>query len=250
MKLDFNSYPLDIYNSSTIQSFLKSIEVETPYYRLSNSSVAETILASFVKKTACVNLLSLVDHVSIGLKGRNARKCLSCLISGQVSRISRSPSSLLDETQINIMAISCVTGQLASLESASWSNGAKNIGKALLGLLDFKNPLDTICESVLEISNKYDEICLVYHVAFLLNVYATIPSTMTIVKKLIIESLCNDNYGESSFSCKKRLVLFSNVQYKSLEENLGYRLGALSATTGWCSDLRPFVAWRKEFNEE
>ena len=248
MKLDFDSYPLDIYNRSTIQSFLKSIEVETPYYRLSNLSVAEFILSSFVKKVAGAKLLSWVDHVSIGLKGRDARKCLSSLISEQAYRISLHPSSLLDEAQVNIMATSCVTGQLASLESASWSNGAKNIGKALLGLLDFKNPLDTICESVLEISKKYDEICLVYHIAFLLNVYATIPSTMTTVKKLIIESLCDDNYDDSSFSSKTRPILFSNVQYKNLEENLKYRLYALNVITNSSNELSPFIEWRKELN--
>ena len=79
-------------------------------------------------------------------------------------------------------------------------------GKAVLGLLSFKSPLETIWVSVVEVSRKYEDICLVYHIAFLLNVYNSMRSTENVIRRLIIESLCDDSNGESSFSAKKTLV--------------------------------------------
>lgn len=250
MKLDFNNYPLSVYNQSTSKSLLKSIGVEVPNSRLSNFNLAQAILSSFVSKAAGAGLLSLIDNVSIGLKGQKARKCLATLICEQTNRVNSNSSTLLEESRVNLMATSCVTDHLASLESGSWGNGAKNIGKAVIGLLSFRNPLETIWESVAEVSRGYEEICQVYHIAFLLNVYNSKPSTENIVKKLIVESLCNDSNGESSFSTKKRPFLFSDMMYKTLEENLQYRLSALNGEAGRNSDLYTFVKWRKEFNEE
>ena len=248
MKLDFNNYPLSVYNQSASKSLLKSIGGEVPNSRLSSLNLSQAILSSFVSKAAGTGLLSLIDNVSIGLKGQKARKCLSTLIREQTNRINRNSSVLLEEACVNLMATSCVTGRLASLESGSWGNGAKNIGKVVLGLLSFKNPLDTIWESVVEVSRKYEDICQVYHIAFLLNVYNSKPSTGNVIKKLIVESLCDDSNGESSFSTKKRPFLFSDIMYKSLEENLKNRLSALNGDAGRNSDLYSFVEWRRELN--
>lgn len=249
MKLDFNSYPLNVYNQSAPKSLLNSIGGEVPNSRLSSFNLSQAILSSFVSKAAGAGLLSLIDNVSIGLKGQKARKCLSTLIREQTNRVSHN-STILEEARVNLMATSCVTEQLASLESGSWGNGAKIIGKAVLGLLSFKNPLETIWESVVEVSRKYEDICQVYHIAFLLNVYNSKPSTENVIKRLIVESLCDDSNGESSFSAKKRPYLFSNIMYKSLEENLKNRLSDLNGEAGRNSDLYSFVKWRRELNEE
>lgn len=250
MKLDFNSYPLSVYNQSASKSLLNSIGGEVPKSRLSSFNLGQAILSSFVSKAAGAGLLSLIDSVSIGLKGQKARKCLSTLIREQTDRINRNSSSLLEEARVNLMATSCVTDHLASLESGSWGSGAKNIGKAVLGLLSFKNPLDTIWESVVEVSRTYEDICQVYHIAFLLNVYNSKPSTENVIKRLIVESLCDDSNGESSFSGKKRPLLFTNIMYKSLEENLKNRLSDLNGEAGRNSDLYSFVKWRRELNDE
>ena len=249
MKLDFNSYPLSVYNQSASKSLLKSVGGEVPNSRLSSFNLSQAILSSFVSKAAGAGLLSLIDNVSIGLKGQKARKCLSTLIREQTNRVSHN-STILEEARVNLMATSCVTEQLAFLESGSWGNGAKNIGKAVLGLLSFKNPLETIWESVVEVSRKYEDICQVYHIAFLLNIYNLKPSTENVIKRLIVESLCDDSNGESSFSAKKRPYLFSNIMHKSLEENLKNRLSDLNGEAGRNSDLYSFVKWRRELNEE
>lgn len=250
MKLDFNSYPLSVYNQSASKSLLNSIGGEVPKSRLSSFNLGQAILSSFVSKAAGAGLLSLIDSVSIGLKGQKARKCLSTLIREQTNRINRNSSTLLEEARLNLMATSCVTGHLASLESGSWGNGARNVGKVVLGLLSFKNPLETIWESVVEVSRKYEDICQVYHIAFLLNVYNSNPSTENVVKRLIVESLYDDFNGESSFSAKKRPFLFSDIMYKSLDENLKNRLSDLDGEAGRNSDLFSFVKWRREINEE
>lgn len=249
MKIDLNKYPLNVYNDGRSKEFLKSLKEDTNCYGLSNASLGQSILASFIRKASGMQLLSLIDSVTIGMKGDRARKCLAELIQIQINTIKKDPSLLLREAQINLMATSCVTDYLSSLESGSWENGAKNMGKAVLGLLQFKNPLNVIWESVLEISKKYDDICQVYHVAFLLNVYNTNTCCENIVKGLISETLCNDMHGESSFSGKKREKLFADVQYKTLEDNLKYRLNILSQIdkeNRYLSD--PFINWRKEVN--
>lgn len=246
MKLDFNSYPLSVYNQSSSKSLLKSIDGEIPNSRLSSFNLSQAILSSFVRKAAGAGLLSLIDNVSIGLKAQKARNCLEALIREQTNRVNRHPFTLVDEARVNLMATSCITNHLASLESGSWDNGAKNIGKVVLGLLSFKNPLETIWESVVEISKKYEDICQVYHVAFLLNVYNSNASTENVVKRLIVESLCNDSNGDSSFATKKRPIIFSNAQYKSLEENLKNQLNFLNDEAARNSDLYSFIKWQKD----
>lgn len=71
MKLDFNNYPLSVYNQSASKSLLKSIGGEVPNSRLSSLNLSQAILSSFVSKAAGIGLLSLIDNVSIGLKGQS-----------------------------------------------------------------------------------------------------------------------------------------------------------------------------------
>lgn len=249
MKIDLNKYPLNIYNNENSKEILKSIKDNINGYGLSNTSLGQSILTSFIRKASGMQLLSLIDSVTIGMKGDKARKCLAELIQIQTNSILKVPSRLLKEAQINLMATSCVTDYLSSLESGSWENGAKNMGKAVLGLLQLKKPLNVIWESVLETSKKYDDICQVYHVAFLLNLYNTNVCRVSLIKDLISETLCNDVHGESSFSSKKRVKLFADVQYKTLEDNLRNRLSILSQIekeNQYLSD--PFINWRKELN--
>ena len=125
MKLDFSSYPLSVYNQSASKSLLNSIGREVPNSRQSSFNLSQEILSSFVSKAAGAGLLSLIDNVSIGHKGQKARKWFSALIHEQTDRINRNPAALLDEARVNLMATSCVTDHLASIESGSWGNGAK-----------------------------------------------------------------------------------------------------------------------------
>lgn len=251
MKLDFNSFPLNVYNKEQSKSLLMSLGNEVPNVRLSNQALGQAILSSFVKHAAGAGLLSLIDSVSIGLKGDKARKCLSNLIIDQTNRVIANPSIILYEAQINLLATSCITDYLASLESGSWGNGVKNIAKSLIGILSLKNPLNVIWESVVEVTNKYNDICQVYFIAFLLNIYNSVPNTESTIKKLIKESLSNDSEGESSFDLKKRPVLFSGSQYESLEDNLKNRIHILSEATNKNKDLYdPFVKSRIDLNAE
>lgn len=141
---------MDIFEKESAKYILNSINNEVPKSEVSRFSIAQTILSSFVNKASGVVLLSLVDNISIGLTGLKTRKSLSDLIHGQVSRVERNSSVILTESQINLMATACVTDYLVSLESGSWDNGVKNVGKIALGLLEFKNPLNVLLESVSE----------------------------------------------------------------------------------------------------
>lgn len=251
MKLDFDSFPLNVYNKEKSISLLKSIGNDIPNVHLSNSNLGQAILSSFVRNAAGAGLLTLVDNISIGLKGEKARKCLSNLINEQTNRVRSNPSKIIEEAQINLMATSCITDYLASLESGSWGNGVKNIGKTLIGPLSFKNPLNVIWESVVEVTNKYNDICQVYFIAFLLNIYNSDPTTKGTVIELIKESLSNDTEGESSFDLKKRPVLFTGIQYKTLEDNLKNRIHFLSEVSKKYKDLHdPFVKSRIELYAE
>lgn len=143
------------------------------------------------------------------------------------------------------MATSCVTGYLASLESESWSNGARNVSKVLFGILKLENPLNVIAESSIELCEKYEKICQIYFIAFLLNIYKANPSTKDIVIKLITESLCKDSNKEKSFNVKELPILFSDSAYKSLNDNLKVRINLLSEeTVKYNYIFDPFIKWR------
>lgn len=244
MKLDFDSYPLNVYSLTSSKALLKTIDNDIPQSRYSRLSISQAILSSFVSKAAGTGLLSLIDNVSIGLTGQKARRCLSNMIRKQTSRVECNPSILLEEAQFNLMATYCITNYLSFLESGSFGNGVKNIGKALFGLLSLKNPLEVLAESVEEITNVYDDTCQIYHIAFLLNIYNTCYQTKDTIKSLIVESLCDDYGGDSGFSSKKRNSLFLDVQYKTLVDNVKNRTHFLAAEAKKYEDLYdPFVKW-------
>lgn len=251
MKLDFNSYPLDIYDNPLAKSMLHEIDKSIPVSKHSRISVSQAILSSFISKAAGAGLLSLIDNASIGINGVRARKCISKLISEQTKLEKYIFSSFLEEAQINLMALSCVTGYLSSLESGSMGNAVRNAGRTILGLLSLRNPLDVIFESTMEISNKYDDICQTYFIAFLLQFYVEEPENEDLVKKLIAESLCNDSEGNSSFSLKKRPILFADVPEKTLEGNLKERVSYLKQETKDIEGMfDPFIKWRIKLNAE
>lgn len=244
MKLDFSTYPLNIYSQSTSKALLSIIEKTIPSYSHSNLTFSQAILSSFVRNMAGAGLLTLVDNISIGIKGERARKGLSNLIQEQTIKVQRNPSILLKEAQINLMVTSCVTDYLASLESESWSNGARNMSRVLLGILRLENPLNVIAESSIELCEKYEKICQIYFIAFLLNIYKANPSTKDTVIKLITESLCKDSNNEKTFSGKKLPLLFSDSPYKSLHDNLKIRINFLSEETAKYNYIYdPFIKW-------
>lgn len=241
MKIDFNSYPLNIFDAQSSRILMASINAQTPKVRLSKRTLGETILASKISKAAGAGLLSLIDNVFIGIYGNKARKCLAKLVESQVLEISYGSVSLIEAAQVNLMATSCVTDYLSSLESRSCGNGARNLGKALFGLLEGKNPLDIIGESVKEISDIHDDICQVYHIAFLLNVYKLNPRCEADIKYLIIETLCDDSANSSSFTCKNRTRLFYNMTYKTLKDNLQHNIELVRKAPIYTDLYDPFV---------
>ena len=74
MKIDFNSYPLNIYDAQSSRSLMASIDAQVPTVRLSKRSLGESILASKISKAAGAGLLSLIDSVAIGIYGNKARR--------------------------------------------------------------------------------------------------------------------------------------------------------------------------------
>lgn len=254
MKLDFDNYPLDVYNQTSSKSILKSIGRDVPNLQREHSPIINSVLSSFVNKAAGAGLLSFVDSISIGLNGKTARKCLSRLIQAQTIRVKRNPSEIIKEAQLNLMASSCITDYLSYLESGSFGNAGKNMVRSVVAIIknfSLRSGLEELGKAVCEVCDKYDSICQVYHIAFLLTIYNSNPSTEGTIRKLITESLCDDSEGESSFSSKKRPVLFSNVQYKSLGDNLKNRINILSDEAKNDSDLYdPFVKHRIKLNEE
>lgn len=251
MKLYFDSYPLDIYKDPLAKCILYEINDSIPNSKHSRISVSQAILSSFISKAAGAGLLSLIDNASIGINGVRARKCISKLISEQTKIERYIISSFLEEAQINLMALSCITGYLCSLECGSMGNAVKNAGRTILGLFSLRNPLEVIYESTMEISNKYNDICQTYFIAFLLQFYVEEPENEDLVKKLIVESLCNDSEGNSSFSSKKRPILFADVPEKTLEGNLKKRVSYLEEETKDIEGLfNPFIQWRiKQYTE-
>lgn len=241
MKIDFNSYPLNIFDAQSSKNLMASIDAQIPKVLLSKRTLGESILASQIIKAAGAGLLSLTDSVAIGIYGNKARKCLANLVEKQSHEVSCGSMGIIEAALVNLMATSCVTDYLSSLESGSWGNGVKNLEKALFGLLGGKNPLDTIWESVKEISDKHDDICQVYHIAFLLNVYKLNPRYEADIKELIIETLCDDSANNSSFACKKRPKLFHNATYKTLNDNLQHNLELVRKAPNYNDLYNPFV---------
>lgn len=248
MKLDFSCPPLNIYTTEKAQYLLNTINRQLPNSG-NNFNYAESVTENLIKQTLGIGVACLVDNISTGLKGKKANKCLADLIIKQTKRIINAPSTITEEAQINIMATSCITDCLSEVESNSVSLAAQNLGKVVLGLIQLKNPLNVISESSLEHCSKFDDICQIYHIAFLLTVYNSLPQTEIIIKQLIIESLSKDSNGNLSFGSKERPLLFSDVKHKSLEDNLLYRLNTLIEYTNGSGDLHDiYIKWRQEFN--
>ncbi len=245
MKINFNSYPFNIFDAQSSKNLMASIDAQIPKVLLSKRTLGESILASQISKAAGAGLLSLIDSVAIGIYGNKARKCLAKLVERQVHEICCGSVSLIEAAQVNLMATSCVTDYLSSLESGSWGNGARNLGKALFGLLGGKNPLDTIWESVKEISDKYDDICQVYHIAFLLNVHKLNPRWEADIKNLIIETLCDDSANSSSFTCKNRPRLFYDKTHKTLNDNLQHNIELVCKAPNYTDLYDPFFKDKK-----
>lgn len=254
MKLNFEIFPLNVYQNTMAISLLKEIDSIIPQIQHSRLSISQYILSSFVKKVAGGWAASLIDNVVIGSGGVIARNCLADLIHNQINRINCNPSLILKETQLNLMASCCVTDYLSHLECSSIGSTIRVVAKTALSMLrnlSFRRGLEEINNEVIEISEKYDDICQVYHIAFLLNVYCSNQRTKEIVIKLITESLCNDNQGILAFSSKKRPVLFSNFQYKTLEDVLQNKLDFLITETKNIKNLYDsFIKGRKELNDE
>ena len=72
MKIEFNSYPLNIFDALSSKNLMDSIDAQIPKIRLSKCSLGESILASRISKAAGAGLLSLMDSVAIGIYGNKA----------------------------------------------------------------------------------------------------------------------------------------------------------------------------------
>lgn len=254
MKLDFNKSPLSIYNKPACQALLCAI----------NSNVANNINHQQFVLNMVVNKLFggafLIGNLTKWCGERVACKCLSNLISEQTNIIKYNPSTLLEVAQVNLMYTSCVTGYLDHLKyNGSTGNCVIALGKvgaaALLRRFGFYGLHNKLLKSNEADVNEYAIVCQVYHIAFLLTIYNSIPPCHDVAESLITESLSGDYEGESSLFAQKRPVLFSNIRWKSLEDNLINRLGALPARSGLSKDLYnelydPFIKWRIKYNTE
>lgn len=247
MKLDFDAYPLNIYNQPISKCVFKSIGWTINQTTDAQSVCPQDMLSSLLNKATGANLLTLIDDVSIGFLGLQARRCLADMIRLQAINISKNPSSLLEEAQFNLFAISCITEFLCSKESASWGNGIKNLGKIAIGVLSLRDPRNVIWESVMEVSKKYDNICQLYHIAFLLIVFDSRPNLGDFIKKLIVESLSEDSNKDVSILTKQRPLLFSGLTYKTLKDNIKNRAYFIrNEATKYEELYDPFVKWRMD----
>ena len=246
MKLDFNSFPLNIYNEVKAQSLLESVNFEMAKSRSGRFDAVQFIGSSVVKKLCGGSFAFLLENLSMWYNEAKARRCLSKLIDEQVNRVKCDSSALLEMAQANLMISYCVTDYLNGLVSSSCGNAVKSCGKVIAGLFKRKDPRDVIWNSILVETKKWYDICQCYHIAFLLNVYNSIPDSEAEIRSLITESfrsnICEENVP--LFSSKERPILFSNIQYKSLSENLEKRIGVLAAgiTKELYDDLyEPFI---------
>ncbi len=214
MKADLNSYPLNIYNEKTSKLLLAEVD------------------------NGLEDGLPLFDTVSVGIKGKKVRKCLGDLIREQTMRVSNGSSSILEEAQLNIMAVASITDYLVHSESGSWITTVKCLAMAT-----------SVFDIVMELCEKYDRILVRYYVAFLLTIYHSDISTKDIVMDLITEVLSEDSEGRMIFSSRKLPILFSNVSDKTIEDNLKNRLNYLIERTQSNEGLfDPYIKWRIDNN--
>lgn len=248
MKLDFSCPPLDIYNQEKAQSLLQDINRELPDVQ-GPVTLDESIVSSLITRATGIGAATFIDGISNSIKSKKAKNCMADLIVKQRDRIISNPSSILQESQINLMATQCIIDHLSNLESNSISHTTQNLGKVAVGLLKFKNPLKVLFESAEEQLRRYYGICQIYHIAFLLTVYISLPKSEIIIKQLIIESISKDSEGDDSFGDKLRPLLFSDSPYQSLERNLTHRLDILFEYTRQFGDIYDeFIMSRQKFN--
>ena len=257
MKLNFDSFPLDVYDQPSSRALLKSVSDYLPNHKLCGSNLGKALLSSIVKKITGLSMAVTFDSLAIWYYGAKARSCLATLIRTQSDRVKIEASSLTEEAQANLMITSCIMEYLSNLESSSFANGVVNTWKAIAGLCHGKDPRNTIWDAAVELTEKYYAIAQIYHVAFLLSAYHANPTIEDVAIDLIAEALNKDSEGEESFASKQRPCLFSNVQYKSLEDNLTHRLGLISE--GRWMDKKmyepfdiydPFIKSREDSNAE
>lgn len=248
MKLDFTCSPLDIFHSEMSKSLLDSISALIPN-NTSQSNVTESIFSTLLSRVISCRAIVEVDNLALNLKYKKAKACLSDLILKQKDKVINEPSSLLHEAQINMMATLCITDYLSHFESRSAGNSVRNLAKVAIGLIGLRNPLDVIYESVRERILRYEDICLIYHIAFLLTVYNSQPTSIRIITQLITEAVLYNR--DQTFDSKERPILFSGVQYKSIKENMSYRLDILNEYTNQSGDrYNIFIAWRQKENDQ
>jgi len=246
MNLNYDSFPLNIYKEPTTQVLFSKKETLA---RLGGFNVIKFIMTSAVKRMSGLHLAFVIENLISWYKETKARNGLSKLIQEQTNRVKSMPSTILKESQINLMATSCVTDHLCNVEAGSFASGVESTVKVAAGIFQGKKLPDTLWAANMEKAKKYNHICLVYHVAFLLSVYKACPHAEDTICDLIKEATLDDNQDPLAFSNRKRPILFSSAPYETLEENLSNNLAILSAANGINDDiLDPFVKWRNEIN--
>lgn len=252
MNFDFNKFPLDVYNNPVANALLETIEVTVDDSSSKGSSVSQTVLAHYVKKAIGIGSFPfLVDKLFTWVAAKKMQEGISKLISRQKSQIERNPSSLLTQAQLNLMATYLITDFVGAKEAESAETAVGNFVKMGKKLFCLKNPLEVLWESAEEVTLKYVDICQMYHIAFLLTTYTAVPKTKTMVRKLIAESFCGDDDGKLSYTTKNRPVLFANVRYKTLEDNLTNRLDIMSQSDSLDKEIfDPVIKWRRETAEK
>ncbi len=252
MKFNFDKYPLCIYNEPASKSLLESLNIEVALPELKHLNPGEVVFTNLIKKATGVGSLPFIfEKIVAWVASEKMHEGLSDLINKQRDRIKQNPSSFVSEAQLNLMATSCITDYIASYEAGSCGKAVENMLKMCKKVFTLKNPLEVLWESAEEVTIKYEGIGQLYHIAFLLIAYNSVPHIRHIVKSLIAESWYDDVEGCGSFSAKGRPVLFANVQYKSVEENLRNRIGVLSLCDFLDKDVfEPAIKKRKELNAE
>ncbi len=259
MRLNFYEFPLDIYKEDESISLLRTIEKE---YKLNNSDeVSESgktifgylgkLLLTFIgmPHMIVINKLSMLRHSLI------ASQCVSQLIEEQIERTKSNPSVFLREARLNLMTTYCVTRYLAHLEGSMISQGANDLVRSFASMVlgrSFKDYYSEKSIIINERSEKYENFCEIYFIAFLLWEYKLMPDNRDLIKNLIQESLCNDENGETSFIMKKRPLLFSDHKEKNLYDNMTYGIYYVSQQTKHMEELRDsFVKpYMEVFKEE
>ena len=261
MKLDYDSFPLDIFKDDDSKSFLRTIEkdLKQPSGELSE---AEKTVISFISKLISlelgafgVSLATTISSLSMMRKGRKANDCISDIIKERLSRIKDNNTDFLVEAQLNLMTTYCVTSYLSVVECGYLSTGINDLARVICSPimhLDLKRLFTEKYIIAEEREKKYDDICIVYYIAFLLWGYKANTQNRDLIKDLIKEVLCEDEDGVSLLSSKKLPILFSENEDKTLYDAMKYGIYYVFQETRHLEELRnTFIEpYMKEFKEE